>query len=77
MLEKLASRGKNALKILDVQDRYLLGEMRSYRPPYRLYVYVDQERDEYYAVRWEHKDRQEKVIRELKERLYKAIKRIK
>ena len=66
--------GKNALKILDVEDYYLLCEMKVMRPPYRLYVIVDQKSDRYYIADWEHKENQEKVINELKRRLSLAIK---
>ena len=73
MVEKLENQGKNALKILDVQDHYLLGEMKVMRPPYRLYVIVDQKNDKFYIVEWQHKERQEKIINELRGKLLQAI----
>jgi mRNA-degrading endonuclease RelE of RelBE toxin-antitoxin system len=74
MKNKLERMGKNALNVLDVQEHYLLGEMKVMRPPYRLYIIVDQNNDMYYLVEWEHKEKQEKVINELKGRLSRAIK---
>jgi hypothetical protein len=73
LIAKLEKMGKNALKILDVEDYYLLCEMKVMRPPYRLYVVVDQKHDNFYVVDWEHKGKQEKTINELKSRLSLAI----
>jgi hypothetical protein len=69
----LEKRGKNDLKILDVQDNYLLTEMKVMNPPYRLYVIVDQNTNKFYIVEWEHKEKQDKVIEELKRKLSLAI----
>jgi len=55
-------------------DKYLLGEIKFKKPPYRLYVVADQENEKYYVVRWEHKKRQQKVIDELKNRFEYAFK---
>ena len=74
MIKKLEKMGKNALKILDVEEFYLLGEMKVMRPPYRLYVIVDQKTDRYYVVEWEHKEKQKRVIGELKRKLSLATK---
>lgn len=68
-VKKIESLGKNSLKVLYVRDSYLLGEIKFKRPPYRLYVIAEQESEKFYAVRWEHKKEQEKVILQLKERL--------
>jgi hypothetical protein len=66
--------GKNALKILDVEDFYLLGEMKVKKSPYRLYVIVNQRTDTFYVVEWgEHKKKQERVINELIGKLKLAI----
>ncbi len=73
LIEKLKRMGRNSLKILDVEDYYLLCEMKIKRPPYRLYVIVDQKNDTYYIADWEHKGMQEKVINELKTKLSSAI----
>jgi len=74
MIEKLKKLGKNAVKILDVQDNYLLTEMKRNNPPYRLYIIIDQKNDIYYITEWEHKKEQEKIISELKQKLSLAIK---
>jgi len=73
LLEKLRKEGKNALKILDVEGKFILGELKSKKPPYRLYIYVDQENDVYYVVSWEHKKVQKKIITKLKEKLRLAL----
>ena len=73
LVKKLESMGKNALKILDVEKNYLLCEMKVMRPPYRLYVIVEQKENKYYIVDWEHKDNQEKIINELKGKLGLAL----
>ena len=65
--------GKNSLKILDVENQYLLCEMKVKRPPYRLYVILNQKETKFYIVDWEHKGNQEKVIKELRKKLSLAI----
>jgi hypothetical protein len=65
--------GKNALKILDVEGHYLLCEMKVMKPPYRLYVIVNQKTNKYYIAKWEHKEKQNKVIGELKYKLSLAV----
>jgi len=65
--------GKNALKILEIEDYYLLCEMKVMKPPYRLYVIVDQKTNTYYIADWEHKENQEKIINELKYKLSSAV----
>jgi mRNA-degrading endonuclease RelE of RelBE toxin-antitoxin system len=52
--------GKNALKILDIEDYYLLCEMKVMKPPYRFYVIVDQKTNTYYIADWEHKENQKR-----------------
>lgn len=42
LVRKLENMGKDALKILDVENQYLLCEMKVKSPPYRLYVVADQ-----------------------------------
>jgi len=59
---------------LSIEDYYLLCEMKVMRPPYRLYVIVDQKNNRFHIVEWEHKEKQEKVINELRNRLVLAIK---
>jgi len=73
LIKKLEKLGKNTLKILDVQDHYLLCEMKVMKPPYRLYVIADQRNNSYYVVKWEHKKKQEKIINELKKKLSLSI----
>lgn len=73
LIIKLEKMGKNALKTLDVEDYYLLCEMKTMKPPYRLYVIVNEKTNTFYIVDWEHKERQNKVINELKNKLSLAI----
>ena len=71
-IEKLEREGLHALKILYTKGK-ILGEMKSMRPPYRLYVIYDQEDKTFYVLRWEHKSKQEKVVNELKRKLEEGI----
>jgi mRNA-degrading endonuclease RelE of RelBE toxin-antitoxin system len=70
---KIRKSGLHALKILRVKGNYLLCEVKVKKPPYRLYVFVDQERKIFYLARWEHKNKQEKVIKSLSKRLEEAF----
>ncbi len=65
--------GKNAIKLLHVRDKYILGEIKFMRPPYRLYVIFNQENEAFYIVRWEHKEKQQKVINQLMAKLEYAF----
>jgi len=47
--------------------------MKVKRPPYRLYVIVDQKNKIFYLVEWEHKNHQRKIIDKLKNKLSSAI----
>ncbi|MCX8178931.1 MAG: hypothetical protein N3D75_03830 [Candidatus Aenigmarchaeota archaeon] len=73
LIRKLKEQGKNSLKFLDIQDQYILGEMKVKEPPYRLYVILNQKVDAYYIVDWSHKDEQARTIKSLKEKLKEAI----
>lgn len=68
-IEKIERMGKNAVKLLHFRDRYILGEIKFMNPPYRLYVIIDQEGEKFYIVRWEHKEKQQKIINQLVEKL--------
>lgn len=72
-IEKIERMGKNAVKMLHVRDKYVLGEIKFMSPPYRLYVIVNQENEKFYIVRWEHKEKQQKVINQLMEKLENAF----
>jgi len=72
--DKLRDKGTNAIKILYLVENYILGEMKSYEPPYRLYVVLDQEDSKFYIIDWEHKNRQQQIIVRLKSKLKTAIK---
>ena len=72
-IEKIERMGKNAIKLLHVRDKYILGEMKFMNPPYRLYVIINQENEKFYVVRWEHKEKQQKVISQLMEKLEYAF----
>ena len=72
-IEKIERMGKNAVKLLHVRDKYILAEIKFMSPPYRLYVILNQENEKFYIVRWEHKEKQQKVINQLMEKLEYAF----
>lgn len=72
-IEKIERMGKNAIKLLHVRNKYILGEIKFMRPPYRLYVIFNQENETFYIVRWEHKEKQQKVINQLMGKLEYAF----
>lgn len=74
-IEKIERMGKNAVKLLHVRDKYILSEIKFMSPPYRLYVIINQENEKFYIVRWEHKEKQQKVINQLMEKLEYAFER--
>jgi hypothetical protein len=47
--------------------------MKVMKPPYRLYVIVNEKANKYYIAEWEHKEKQNKVIGELKHKLSLAL----
>ncbi len=69
--KKLEDRGIRAVKILYQKKNYILGEIK--KSSYRLYVIYDKEENIFHIVEWEHKNRQEEVIRKLKEKLKEAF----
>jgi len=72
--DRLSEQGANAVKILYVIDNYILSEMKSHNPPYRLYIVLDQSEDKLYIVGWEHKNKQQQVIEKMKLKIKAAIK---
>jgi len=72
-IEKIERMGKNAIKMLHFRDNYILGEIKFMNPPYRLYVIINQEDEKFYIVRWEHKEKQQKVIDQLMKKLEYAF----
>lgn len=72
-IEKIERMGKNAIKLLHVRDKYILGEIKFMSPPYRLYAIINQEDEKFYIVRWEHKEKQQKVINQLMKKLEYAF----
>lgn len=72
-IEKIERMGKNAIKLLHVREKYILGEIKFMSPPYRLYVIINQEDEKFYIVRWEHKEKQQKVINQLMGKLEYAF----
>jgi mRNA-degrading endonuclease RelE of RelBE toxin-antitoxin system len=72
-IDKIERMGKNAIKLLHVRDKYILGEIKFLSPPYRLYVIFNQENEAFYIVRWEHKKKQQKVINQLMGKLEYAF----
>jgi len=73
LIRKIENSGLNALKILKVRGKYLLTEAKSKQPPYRLYVFVDQEKKIFYIAKWEHKKEQRRIIRKLSKTLEKSL----
>jgi len=72
-IEKIERMGKNAIKLLQIRDKYILGEIKFMNPPYRLYVIINQEDEKFYIVKWEHKEKQQKVINQLTKKLEYAF----
>ncbi len=70
---KIKKMGLNAIKILKIHENYILGEIKYKKPPYRLYVIVDQKEKIFLLVDWEHKENQEKIIRILLKNLKHGI----
>ena len=64
---------REARKILKVHENYILGEIKYKKPPYRLYVIVDQKEKIFLLVDWEHKENQEKIIKILMKNLKHGI----
>ncbi len=73
MIKKLRMHGKNALKILDVFSNYVLAEARAFKPPYRLYVVIDEMSNTFYVYEWSHKKKQKETIDRIKEDLKRAL----
>jgi len=73
LIRKIESSGLNALKILKVKGKYLLAEVKSKQPPYRLYVFVDQEKKIFYIAKWEHKKEQKRIVKKLSKILEKSL----
>jgi hypothetical protein len=72
--DRLSEQGANAVKILYLIDHYILSEMKSHSPPYRLYIILDQSENKFYIVGWVHKDKQQQTIEKMKFKLKAAIK---
>ncbi len=72
-IEKIEKEGLHTLKILTTQNDYILGEIKSSKPPYRLYVVYDQKTKIFYALLWESKNKQKKIIRKLTKQLKMGV----
>lgn len=72
-IRKIRRSGLNVLKILKVVGRYLLTEVKHHRPPYRLYVVVDQGSNIFVPVDWAHKKDQERIINRLSSEMKNII----
>lgn len=72
LIRKLESMGNNALKILAVEDFYVLAELKVHKPPYRMYVIYNQKTNVHYLVDWEHKSKQEEIISKISGKLMLA-----
>ena len=73
LIEKLEREGIHATKILSSYKDYVLCEMKSSNPPYRLYIIYDQKEKIFYILEWEHKNKQRKIIRQLIKKLSISI----
>ena len=74
--QKIKKMGLNALKILKAYENYLLCEIKFKKPPYRLYVIVDQKEKTFFLVEWEHKKNQKRILDILSKSLKNGIKKI-
>ena len=75
-IRKLRTQKMNAIKILRVVGPYVLGEIKHKKPPYRLYVVVDQEEDVCVVVEWAHKKEQQEIIDKLQRDAEKIMKEL-
>jgi len=75
-VRKLRTQRMNAIKILRVVGPYVLGEIKHKKPPYRLYVVIDQEADTCAVVEWAHKKEQQEVIDKLQRDAEKIMKEL-
>ena len=73
MIRRLESEGLNAVKILTNFNNFILCEMKSHKPPYRLYIIYDQGDKIFYVFKWEHKDKQEEFLSQLNASFNEAI----
>ena len=73
LIEKLEEEGIHATKILSSYKDYVLCEMKSSNPPYRLYAIYDQKEKIFYVLEWEHKNKQRKIIRQLIKKLSTGV----
>ena len=70
---KLQTHKMNAVKILKVVGPYVIEEIKHRKPPYRLYVAIDQESDICAVVEWAHKKEQQEIIEKLRKGARKII----
>ncbi len=73
LIEKVEKEGLHSLRILSMQGNYILGEVKSRRPPYRLYVIYDQKTKIFFVVKWAHKNEQQRTINTLQRKLQEAL----
>ena len=71
--EKIEKWGLSVLKTLKRSSKYVLAEAKHRRPPYRLYVIIDEEKDVYMLVEWSHKNKQQKTIQFLSKNIEKIV----
>lgn len=72
-IRKLRTQRMNAIKILNVAGPYVLGEIKHKKPPYRLYVVIDQEAEICAVVEWAHKKEQREIIEKLRRDVKKLM----
>ena len=72
-IEKIERKGIHATKIITSHEDYVLCEMKSKKPPYRLYIVYDQKSKVFYILRWEHKNKQKIIIDKLNQKLKGGI----
>lgn len=71
--DKITKLGLNALNILYVRNKFVLGEVKYKRPPYRLYVIYDKSQKVFFLISWVHKKQQRIIIEKLKETVEKLL----
>ncbi|RLJ02985.1 MAG: hypothetical protein DRP11_02110, partial [Candidatus Aenigmatarchaeota archaeon] len=70
---KIKKMGLNAVTILRAHDNYLLCEIKYKKPPYRLYVTVDQKEKIFILCGWEHKEKQERMKNTLSKNIKEGV----
>ena len=73
LIEKIEEEGIHATKIIASHGDYILCEMKSKKPSYRMYIIYNQKLKTFYVMGWEHKNKQRMIINKLNKKLKDGI----